>query len=126
MASLFVIQGRNRGERFDIADDETSTSIGRESANAVRLDDNEVSRRHAEIRRVGDRFVVGDLRSSNGTYVNSRKVERAPLAAGDQIQVGRTVLVFGQESEEIPVGPVDIVSGPGADDHSRIVRSIPD
>ena len=126
MASLFVIQGRNRGERFDIADDETSTSIGRESANAVRLDDNEVSRRHAEISRVGDRFVVGDLRSSNGTYVNSRKVERAPLAAGDQIQVGRTVLVFGQESEEIPVGPVDIVSGPGADDHSRIVRSIPD
>ncbi len=126
MASLFVIQGRNRGERFDLADDETSVSIGRESSNTVRLDDNEVSRRHAEIRRTGDQFVVGDLNSSNGTYVNSRKVERAALSSGDQIQVGRTVLVFGQEADELPVGPVDIVSGPGADDHSRIVRSIPD
>ena len=126
MASLFVIQGRNRGQRFDLADDEKSISIGRESANTVRLDDNEVSRRHAEIRRVGEQYVVGDLRSSNGTYVNSRKVERSPLASGDQIQVGRTVLVFGRESEDLPVGPVDIISGPAADDHSRIVRSLPD
>jgi two-component system NtrC family sensor kinase len=126
VASLFVIQGRNRGQRFDLADDETSISIGRESANTVRLDDNEVSRRHAEIRRVGEQYVVGDLRSSNGTYVNSRKVERSPLASGDQIQVGRTVLVFGRESEDLPVGPVDIISGPAADEHSRIVRALPD
>ncbi len=126
MASLIVIQGRNRGERFELTEDETSISIGREAANTVRLDDNEVSRRHAEIRRVGDQFVVGDLRSSNGTYVNRRKVERSPLTSGDQIQVGRTVLVFGQESDDLPVGPVDIISGPEADDHSRIVRSLPD
>jgi len=126
VASLIVIQGRNRGERFELTEDETSISIGREAANTVRLDDNEVSRRHAEIRRVGDQFVVGDLRSSNGTYVNRRKVERSPLTSGDQIQVGRTVLVFGQESDDLPVGPVDIISGPEADDHSRIVRSLPD
>lgn len=126
MASLLVIQGRNRGERFDLAEHEASVSIGRESANSVRLDDNEVSRRHAEIRRSGDHFFVGDLGSSNGTYVNSRKVERATLSSGDQIQIGRTVLVFAQEAEDLPVGPVDIISGPGADDHSRIVRSLPD
>lgn len=126
MASLLVIQGRNRGERFDLADHQASVSIGRESGNSVRLEDNEVSRRHAEIRRSGDRFVVSDLGSSNGTYVNSRKVERAELSSGDQIQVGRTVLVFAQEADDLPVGPVDIISGPGADDHSRIVRSLPD
>jgi len=126
VASLLVIQGRNRGERFDLADHQASVSLGRESGNSVRLEDNEVSRRHAEIRRSGDRFVVGDLGSSNGTYVNSRKVERAELSSGDQIQIGRTVLVFAQEAEDLPVGPVDIISGPAADDHSRIVRSLPD
>lgn len=126
MASLLVIQGRNRGDRFDLSDHEASVSIGRESSNLIQIDDNEVSRRHAEIRRVGNEFVVGDLRSSNGTYVNSRKIERAALTSGDQIQVGRTVLVFAQEAEDLPIGQVDIVSGPAADAQSRIVRSIPD
>lgn len=126
MASLLVIQGRNRGARFDLAEHEASVSIGRESSNLIRLDDNEISRRHAEIRHTGDGFVVGDLGSSNGTYVNSRKVERATLASGDQIQIGRTVLVFAQEADEAPAGQVDIIAGPAADDCSRIVRAIPD
>jgi two-component system NtrC family sensor kinase len=126
VASLLVIQGRNRGNRFDLSDHEASVHIGRESSNLIQIDDNEVSRRHAEIRRVGNEFVVGDLSSSNGTYVNSRKIERATLTSGDQIQVGRTVLVFAQEAEDLPIGQVDIVSGPIADAHSRIVRSIPD
>ena len=126
MASLIAIKGRNRGERFDFADDVVSVSIGRESSNTIRIDDNEVSRRHAEIRRSGEQFVVGDLRSSNGTYVNAERIERRVLATGDQIQIGRTALVFSQEVEDIPVGPVDIVSGSDSDDHSRIVSSIPD
>ncbi|NBP81780.1 FHA domain-containing protein, partial [bacterium] len=126
MASLIVIQGRNRGDRLDVADSDVSLSIGRDSSNTIRVDDNEVSRRHAEIRRTGDQFVISDLQSSNGTYVNSRKVERAQLTSGDHIQIGRTTLVFAQELADIPVGQVDIVSGPAADDHSRIVSSFPD
>jgi len=126
VASLIVIQGRNRGDRLDVADSDVSLSIGRDSSNTIRVDDNEVSRRHAEIRRTGDQFVISDLQSSNGTYVNSRKVERAQLTSGDHIQIGRTTLVFAQELADIPVGQVDIVSGPAADDHSRIVSSFPD
>jgi two-component system NtrC family sensor kinase len=122
--SLFVIQGRNRGSRYDLTNHEGAMSIGREAGNFVQLDDNEVSRRHAEIRRVGETFVVGDLKSSNGTWLNSRKIERAELSSGDQIQVGRTILVYARDGADVPAaGLVDIVAGSNAADGSRIVRT---
>ena len=124
MPSLFVIQGRNRGSRYDLTNHEGAMSIGRESGNFVQLDDNEVSRRHAEIRRIGETFVVGDLKSSNGTWLNSRKIERAELSSGDQIQVGRTILVYARDGVDVPAaGMVDIVAGSNAADGSRIVRT---
>lgn len=124
MPSLFVIQGRNKGARYDLTAHEGAVSIGRESGNFVQLDDNEVSRRHAEIRRVGDTFVVGDLKSSNGTYLNNRKIERSELASGDQIQIGRTVLVYSKDqADEASIGLVDISS---RNDGSRIVRAMRD
>lgn len=124
MPTLFVIQGRNRGTRYDLTSHEGAMSIGREAGNFVQLDDNEVSRRHAEVRRVGESFVVGDLKSSNGTWLNSRKIERAELASGDQIQVGRTILVYSRDGENAPAtGLVDIVPAANADEGSRIVRT---
>lgn len=127
MPSLFVIQGHNKGVRFELGDLEAAISIGREAGNAVRLDDNEVSRRHAEIRRAGDRFMVGDLKSSNGTFVNGRKVERADLAAGDRIQVGRSVMLFAADGDAFDPsasGTVDIVAPADAVDGSRIIRTM--
>ena len=124
MPSLFVIQGRNRGSRYDLTNHEGAMCIGREAGNFVQLDDNEVSRRHAEIRRIGETFVVGDLKSSNGTWLNSRKIERAELSSGDQIQVGRTVLVYARDGVDVPAaGQVDIVPASNAADGSRIVRT---
>jgi len=125
VSSLYVIQGRNRGARYDLALHEGAISIGRESGNFVQLDDNEVSRRHAEIRRVDGRFVVGDLKSSNGTFVNNRKVERAELTSGDQIQIGRTVMVYSKDrDDEESIGLVDIVAPANGADGSRIVRTM--
>lgn len=124
MPSLFVIQGRNRGSRYDLSHHEGAMSIGREAGNFVQLDDNEVSRRHAEIRRVGESFFVGDLKSSNGTWLNSRKIERAELSSGDQIQVGRTILVYARDGADVAAtGLVDIVPGSNGGDGSRIVRT---
>ena len=124
MPSLFVIQGRNRGSRYDLTNHEGAMCIGREAGNFVQLDDNEVSRRHAEIRRIGETFVVGDLKSSNGTWLNSRKIERAELSSGDQIQVGRTILVYARDGVDVPAaGQVDIVPASNAADGSRIVRT---
>ncbi|MEY3204190.1 MAG: hypothetical protein RLZZ21_521 [Planctomycetota bacterium] len=127
MPALFVIQGRNRGARYDLADIEGAVSIGREAGNAIRLEDNEVSRRHAEVRRVGELFVVGDLKSSNGTFVNDRKIERAELASGDRIRVGRSVLVYARDADaEEAIRLVDIVPPTSEIDGSRIVRSMRD
>ncbi len=124
MPSLFVIQGRNRGSRYDLSHHEGAMSIGREAGNFVQLDDNEVSRRHAEIRRVGESFFVGDLKSSNGTWLNSRKIERSELSSGDQIQVGRTILVYARDGADVPAtGLVDIVPASNGGDGSRIVRT---
>jgi len=127
LPALFVIQGRNRGTRYDLADVEGAMSIGREAGNAIRLEDNEVSRRHAEVRRVGELFVVGDLKSSNGTFVNDRKIERAELVSGDRIRVGSTVFAYARDADaEAAIRLVDIVPPTSAVDGSRIVRSMRD
>jgi two-component system NtrC family sensor kinase len=123
LPALFVIQGFNRGSRFDLSGEEGAVSIGREAGNVIKLDDDEVSRRHAEIRRVGETFVVGDLKSSNGTFLNDERVERAELTAGDRIRIGRSVLFFAPDGAEPPsLDTVDIV--PAGGDGSRIVRAM--
>ena len=125
MSALFVIQGRNKGARFDLAGQPLAVTIGRESGNFIQLEDNEVSRRHAEIRRVGDTLVLGDLKSSNGTFLNDRRVERAEIASGDRIRIGRTVLVYAKDQQdEQAIGLVDIVGGEAGGDGSRIVRTM--
>ena len=70
--------------------------IGRLPECAVVLSDPNVSRRHAEVRRVGDAVVVADLGSTNGTRVNGIPVREQHLASGDEITVGSTTLVFEQ------------------------------
>ncbi|MBR4833179.1 MAG: FHA domain-containing protein [Thermoguttaceae bacterium] len=92
MDSLFVIQGYDQGARFAL-DDETAT-IGRDASNKIRLRDPETSRRHAEIRRGVDGPTLVDLESSNGVYVNGRRIQTRRLVNGDQIQIGKTILLF--------------------------------
>jgi signal transduction histidine kinase len=123
--SLFVIQGRNRGARLELPPNAAAVSIGREAGNMIQLDDHEISRRHAEIRRVGDALVVGDLKSSNGTFVNDVRVERSELDSGDRIRVGRTLLVFARDGDDpAAFAAVDILPTTSAGDGSRIVRTM--
>jgi signal transduction histidine kinase/pSer/pThr/pTyr-binding forkhead associated (FHA) protein len=123
VAALVVTKGRNTGARFDLAGQPLAVTIGRESGNFIQLEDHEVSRRHAEIRRVGEKLVLGDLKSSNGTFVNDRRVERAELASGDRIRIGRTELVYAKDhDDEQAIGLVEILAG--AADGSRIVRTM--
>ena len=125
MPALLVIQGRDSGARFDLTNLEGPLSIGRETGNLLQLQDNEVSRRHAEIRRVGGAFVLDDLKSSNGTFVNNRRVERAELTGGDRLQIGRTVMVYAPDGiDEATFAPVDVVATRADVDGSRIIRSM--
>jgi two-component system NtrC family sensor kinase len=125
VASLFVIQGRDQGTRFQLED--TIHSIGRTHSHSIRLHDTEVSRNHAEIIRRGDTYQVRDLGSSNGTFVNGRAINERDLITGDQIQIGRTTLLytgFNEERIEDLAGKVDIVPRAIIDDGSRIVASL--
>ena len=60
MASLFIIKGADQGKRFELK--AKVVGLGRDNSNPIRLHDNEVSRRHAEVRRVDDAFRLVDLK----------------------------------------------------------------
>jgi signal transduction histidine kinase len=124
MASLFVIQGRDQGRRFDLA--AAAQTLGRDAANPIQLHDNEASRRHAELHGENGEFELVDLQSSNGTWVNDKKIERATLRTGDRVQIGRTQMLFtgGGEGDDASsvLDHVDIHS-PGPS-NSRIVTSL--
>ncbi len=80
------------GRRVGIADE--IVTIGRLPECAVALEDPNVSRRHAQLRREGDNVVVVDLGSTNGTKVNGVNVRSQQLAPGDLITVGTTSMRF--------------------------------
>ena len=73
---------------------EGATVLGRAADAPVKLEDNSVSRRHAEVRASGDGFVLVDLGSTNGTRVNGVTITERPLKDGDTITVGDSVLRF--------------------------------
>lgn len=95
MLTLLVLQGPDKGRRFELPD--APTLIGRGSEQ-LPLTDNTVSRRHAELFPREGSWIIKDLGSANGTYVNGIRVENTcELKLGDQIRVGRTLLVFGAQ-----------------------------
>ncbi len=89
---LIVRAGSQAGTRFPITDG--LTELGRHPASAISLDDITVSRRHAEIERTPEGYVVRDVGSLNGTYVNQQRIEQAVLHHGDELQIGKFRLVF--------------------------------
>lgn len=91
--TLAVRAGGPAGTIFALGGDRVT--IGREPSAVVFLDDVTVSRRHAEILRNGDRLVLRDLGSLNGTYVNRRRIEEEEvLEDGDELQIGKFKLTF--------------------------------
>ena len=91
-ALLVVLRGPNTGARFLLDSDEVST--GRHPDSDIFLDDVTVSRTHAKFRREDDDFLVRDVGSLNGTYVNRERIEEATLKTGDEVQIGKFRLVF--------------------------------
>lgn len=74
------------------------TSIGRKIDNELVLNDPRVSRRHAELRCFRGRFVVFDMGSSGGTYVNGHRVNHSVVYDGDVISLAGVQLVFRQKN----------------------------
>ena len=91
-ACLIVRRGPAAGTKFVL--DKDVVAVGRHPQSDIFLNDITVSRRHAEVRRDGGAFGVTDLGSLNGTYVNRERVDQAPLASGDELQIGKFRLLF--------------------------------
>ena len=90
--ALIVRRGRNAGSRYVL--DADLITAGRHPESDIFLDDVTVSRRHVEIRRSGGDYVVSDVGSLNGTYLNRERIEEGTLRDGDELQIGSFKLVF--------------------------------
>lgn len=77
--------------------EEALTTIGRQDGNALIIDDPRVSRRHAQLRYTQNRFILFDLGSTGGTFVNDQPVTQHVLVSGDVISLGGIPLIFGIE-----------------------------
>ena len=94
---LVVKRGPNAGSRFSL--DQPVTRAGRHPDSEIFLDDVTVSRRHAEFLRQGGGYLIRDVGSLNGTYLNRERIEEGRLAHGDEVQIGKFKLVFLAGSE---------------------------
>jgi pSer/pThr/pTyr-binding forkhead associated (FHA) protein len=73
------------------------TNIGRRLDNHIVIDDPRISRAHAQLRIVKDRFILFDLNSTGGTFVNGQRTNQSVLHPGDVISLAGVTLIFGQD-----------------------------
>ena len=98
LAWLAIGSGSRAGRLFPL--DPHGTMVGRDAQNDIVLDDDAVSRQHAKLRieegarKKSAQFYIYDLGTSNGTFVNDRKIVRVALHDGDAIRIGETELIF--------------------------------
>jgi pSer/pThr/pTyr-binding forkhead associated (FHA) protein len=99
-ALLVVISGPNFAHRYELTRD--VTTVGRRAESDIRLSGARVSRRHAEIYRLGDRFAIKDQDSTNGTFYENRRIfKETTLLPYDELRIGSIGLVFVQGGDDI-------------------------
>jgi signal transduction histidine kinase len=125
--SLYVLQGPDKGRRFDL-DGEDSISLGR-SSELVPLTDLTVSRRHARLESRPDGYVILEEGSSNGVFINGVRINKtAKVKTGDQIRLGSTLLVFGSPKQSVTLSStahVVDVKGATKPGDSAIISTVP-
>src|SRR5215510_10304712 len=95
--TLLVLEGVDKGRVF--RDLPVPVTIGREEGNALRLNDERVSRYHAKIQAEDADIILTDLDSTNGTRVNGTAIQIRRLRPGDQVSIGRSMLLYGTMEE---------------------------
>jgi hypothetical protein len=122
---LEIVEGSGDGRQFRV---EAPVDIGREPGAGIALEsDTQVSRRHARVTPEGDRAVVEDLGSTNGTFVNDQEVHGPRfVATGDRIRVGLTVFEL-RTATQVAERPSAITARPPitAVDH-KVLEPVPD
>lgn len=119
MVFLRVKEGVCKGMVFKMGKD--SVVLGRETDCDIQIPDQGVSRRHAEIYRIGEMYFIRDLGSRNGTFVNEEQVAEEMLRNGDRIRIGATILSFEDiPDEEAPSIRQEVVYSTAVDPGSTI------
>jgi pSer/pThr/pTyr-binding forkhead associated (FHA) protein len=97
---LIGVTGEVKGRRFDLAG--SRLTFGRKSSNAIPLGDNKVSGVHCEVVIESGRPVLRDLGSTNGTYLEGKRIDEIALSHGDRFGLGECVFVVADRSEPEP------------------------
>jgi hypothetical protein len=95
--TFLVLEGVDKGRVYK--DLPIPVTIGREEGNGLRLNDERVSRFHAKVQIEDGDIILTDLDSTNGTRVNGSAIQIRRLRPGDQVSIGRTMLLFGTMEE---------------------------
>ncbi|MEM1347947.1 MAG: FHA domain-containing protein [Myxococcota bacterium] len=120
MPKLMFSDPRTMQEReVELDPQRLEVTLGRNKQNDVAIKHSSVSRSHARIVFQSGAFVLLDLKSSNGTFVNGQRVERARLAHGDEIRAGDVALRF-EDQDSVPTNPF------GSESLSPAERAQPD
>ncbi|MBE7455072.1 MAG: FHA domain-containing protein [Planctomycetia bacterium] len=96
MASLTITTGPHAGDYYPLG--RRTLVIGRDEGCPAQIVDDQISRKHAQVRWADGRYVVLDMKSANGTLVNGRPLTgELELAEGDEITVGNSRLMFSEQ-----------------------------
>ncbi|MGH1537492.1 MAG: AAA family ATPase [Gammaproteobacteria bacterium] len=132
-AKLIDLMHENDVREYALKDD--ATTLGRIASNNIRLSDEMVSGHHAKIIRFQNNYFIEDMSSTNGTFVNGKRIRKCVLKDGDKISFGPYRLMFQVDGDEyidepifdrsststsdsiVSVGGDTIISGPAAANH---------
>lgn len=105
---IVLVYFKSDGQRKDFPLKTGRTLFGRSETCDYRLPVQQVSREHCELIYEDDKAILRDLNSSNGTYVNGKRIAETELAAGDQIIVGPAAFIVQIDGEPADPQPVEI------------------
>lgn len=119
---LVVIEGASKGRKLDL--DNNQITVGKKDDNHLTVEDRAVSRTHFEIVPSEDSFLLKDLESTNGTFINETKVREAYLEPGDIIRIGNSRIEFLAFDEKVHVEPSEKMEFGRIIGRSRRMRQI--
>ncbi len=105
-----LVLARPDGSLQEVALKRARLVVGRHQDCQIRLNDPAVSRQHCEIIVEGDRAIIRDLGSSNGTFVNKRRVSQTELGAGDLIAIGPFVFALRVDGAPAKLDAADLLA----------------
>jgi two-component system, NtrC family, sensor kinase len=110
MAKLYVMGGKEEHQSFDLKSE--TIFIGRGPENDIQIDDKYISRKHLKIQRKGDKYLIQDLNTKNGTFVNGKQIspnDLFELGEGHTIVIGMSVICLDEGSSEDVLALLDSI-----------------